>query len=200
MRAGGCPQPSLAAALWGFLDWDEARYPEVTVRGSAARRHPGLRAHRTRTLRPRDVTRRDGIPVTTPARALLDVACELPPKGLRRAARQAQAMHGTNVRQIADVLGCANGRRGAVRLAADGPAPTRSEFEDIVLDLILGAGLRRPVINERLGAPSFPTCAGPTGGSPSSATAPPGTTASSRARTTPSARPAWRRLANGSCA
>jgi very-short-patch-repair endonuclease len=64
-------------------------------------------------------------------------------------------MHWRNVRQIADVLGRANGRRGAARLAAlvaDGPAPTRSEFEDVVLDLILGAGLRRPAINERLGA------------------------------------------------
>jgi very-short-patch-repair endonuclease len=144
-----------AAALWGFLDWDEARDPEVTVHGSAPRHHPGLRTHRTRTLQPRDVTRRDGIPVTTPARALLDLAGELPPKGLRRATRQAQAMHWTNVRQITDVLGRANGRRGAARLAAlvaDGPAPTRSEFEDVVLDLILGAGLRRPVINERLGA------------------------------------------------
>ena len=64
-------------------------------------------------------------------------------------------MHWTNVRQLADVLARANGRRGAARLAAlvaDGPAPTRSELEDVVLDLILGAGLRRPAINERLGA------------------------------------------------
>jgi hypothetical protein len=144
-----------AAALWGFLAWDEERYPEVIVPGSAPRRHPGLGAHRARTLDPdRDVTCRDGIRVTTPARTLLDLADDLPPKGLRRAARQAQAMHWTNVRQLAEVLGRANGRRGAARLAAlvaDGPAPTRSEFEDVVLDLILDAGLQRPAINERLG-------------------------------------------------
>ena len=44
-------------------------------------------------------------------------------------------MHWTNVRQIADVLGRANGRRGAGTLAAlvaEGPAPIRSEFEDVV--------------------------------------------------------------------
>jgi very-short-patch-repair endonuclease len=93
--------------------------------------------------------------VTTPARTLLDLADDLPRKGLRRATRQAQAMHWTNVRQIADVLARANGRRGAARLAAliaDGPAPTRSELEDVVLDLILAAGLQRPAVNERLGA------------------------------------------------
>jgi predicted transcriptional regulator of viral defense system len=143
-----------AAALWGFLPWDEARYPEVTVPGSAPRQHAGLCAHRTRSLDPRDITRRGGIPVTTPARALLDVADDLTPRGLRRAAREAQAMHWTNVRQIADVLTRANGRRGARRLAAlvaDGPSPTRSELEDVVLDLILGAGLQRPAVNERLG-------------------------------------------------
>jgi hypothetical protein len=144
-----------AAALWGFLAWDEARYPEVTVPGPAPRRHPGVRAHRTRTLDPRDVMRREAIPVTTPARTLLDLADDLPPKGLRRTTRQAQAMHRTNVRQIAEVLARAGGRRGAARLGtliADGPAPTRSELEDLVLDLIASAGLQRPAINERLGA------------------------------------------------
>jgi very-short-patch-repair endonuclease len=143
-----------AAALWGFLAWEGDRLPEVTVPGSSARSRPGLRIHRTRHLDPRDVARREAIAVTTPARSLLDLADELPPAGLRRAARQAQAMRWTNVRQIADVLTRCNGRRGAPRLAAliaDGPAPTRSEFEDLVLDLILGAGLRRPEINVRLG-------------------------------------------------
>jgi very-short-patch-repair endonuclease len=143
-----------AAGLWGFLPWDADRLPEVTVPGSSARRRPGLRVHRTRDLDRRDVTTRDAITVTTPARSLLDLADELPDAGLRRATRQAQAMRWTNVRELADVLARANGRRGAPRLAAliaDGPAPTRSEFEDLVLDLILDAGLRRPEINVRLG-------------------------------------------------
>jgi very-short-patch-repair endonuclease len=143
-----------AAALWGFLPWDADRLPEVMVRGSTGRCRPGLRLHRTRTLDRRDVTIRDAIAVTTPARSLLDLSDELPDAGLRRATRQAQATRWTNVRQLADVLGRANGRHGAPRLAAliaDGPAPTRSEFEDLVLDLILDAGLRRPEINVRLG-------------------------------------------------
>jgi very-short-patch-repair endonuclease len=143
-----------AAALWGFLPWEGDRLPEVTVPASTTRSRPGLRIHRTRHLDRRDVTRRDAIAVTTPARALLDLADELAPAGLRRAARQAQAMRWTTVRQLADVLARCGGRRGGPRLAAliaDGPAPTRSEFEDLVLDLILDAGLRRPEINVRLG-------------------------------------------------
>lgn len=141
-------------AHWAFMSWDDSHLIEVTVPGSAPRRHPGLRIHRTRLLDPRDVTTREGIRCTTPARTLLDLADELPDKSLRRAVRQAQAMHLTNVRQIADVLTRANGRQGASRLAAliaDGPMPTRSDLEDIVLDLIMQAGLRRPEINRRLG-------------------------------------------------
>jgi very-short-patch-repair endonuclease len=94
------------------------------------------------------------IPVTTVARTLLDVADDLPHKGLRRGTRQAQAMGLTNVRLIADVLTPANGRRGSRRLTAliaDGPTPTRSELEDLVLDVIVRAGLQRPEINRRMG-------------------------------------------------
>ncbi|MDX6680186.1 MAG: hypothetical protein QOG94_225 [Solirubrobacteraceae bacterium] len=142
------------AANWAFMAWDDSRLVEVVVAGSAGRSRPGLRIHRTRHLDPRDVMRHRGIRVTTPARTLLDLADVLPDQALRRAVRQAQALHLTNVRQIADVLTRAQGRRGAQRLAAlvaDGPAPTRSELEDLVLGVIARGGLRRPRINERLG-------------------------------------------------
>jgi hypothetical protein len=141
-----------AGTLDGYLDWDNRR-PEVIVVGST-RRHAGIRVHRTRVLHPRDVYRNRAIPITTPARTLLDLADILPDKQLRRAVRQAQALHKTNVRAIADVLTRAEGRRGAQRLAAliaDGPAPTRSVLEDLVLDVIDRAGLQRPEINSRLG-------------------------------------------------
>jgi very-short-patch-repair endonuclease len=142
------------SAHWGFMAWDDDYLIEVVVEGCAGRRRPGLRIHRTRRLDPRDVMRHRGIWVTTPARTLLDLADVLPDKGLRRAVRQAQALHLTNVRQIADVLARANGRRGATRLAkliADGPTPTRSELEDLVLGVVLDGGLARPQINPRLG-------------------------------------------------
>jgi predicted transcriptional regulator of viral defense system len=59
-----------AAALWGFIGWEE-RYPEVTVVGTAPRAHPGLRIHRTTTLDRDDTSRHRAIPVTRPrARSL----------------------------------------------------------------------------------------------------------------------------------
>jgi very-short-patch-repair endonuclease len=51
------------------------------------------------------------------------------------------------------VLTRAGGHRGAGALrglVADGPAPTRSELEDIVLDLLDSAGIARPQINTTL--------------------------------------------------
>jgi len=141
-----------AAALWGMLPW-QSRDREVIVPGARGRTQPGLRVHRARVLDPRDVTRHHGIPVTTAARTCLDIASTLSPEALRRPVRQAQAEHHTNVRQIAELLARANGHRGAKRLAdliATGPAPTRSEFEDLMLDLLLCGGLPPPDVNKPL--------------------------------------------------
>jgi hypothetical protein len=138
-----------AAAQWGFVVWDE-RYPEVTVPGPSARIHTGLRVHRTSQLAPTDLSRHDGIPLTSPARTLLDLASVLDERPLRRAVRQAQSLQRVNVSQLVEVLGRLGPRRGTARLAriiATGPAPTRSELEDAVLDLILRGGLAHPSVN-----------------------------------------------------
>jgi elongation factor P len=138
-----------AAALWGFMAWQE-RYPEVTVLGTAPRAHPGLRVHRTTRLDRDGTTRHRGIPVTTPARTLLDLAATLDHLPLRAATRRAQSLHRVNVRQLAETLARHRGRNGAARLAqiiATGPAPTRSELEDVVLDLILRGGHVHPDVN-----------------------------------------------------
>lgn len=142
-----------AAVLWGLLKWDD-RLIGVTVVGSGGRRRAGLRIHRTRALHPRDHDRQYGIRVTSPARTLLDLAgSDLSDKALRRAVRQAQSLHLTNVRQIAELLEHANGHRGVARLAAliaDGPEATESMHEDVVLDLLLAAGFEHPVVNGTL--------------------------------------------------
>jgi very-short-patch-repair endonuclease len=147
--ASAVPSHHSAAALWGFMPWEE-RYPEVTVVGPSSRRHPGLRVHRTRSLDLDDRTRHRAIPVTTPARTLLDLAATLDPKPLRAATRRAQSLYRVNVRQLAETLARHERRRGAARLAeiiATGPAPTKSELEDVVLDLILRGGHVHPDVN-----------------------------------------------------
>ncbi|HEX4344046.1 MAG TPA: type IV toxin-antitoxin system AbiEi family antitoxin domain-containing protein [Solirubrobacteraceae bacterium] len=141
-----------AAALWGMLPWDE-RHPEVTVAGTGTRRIAGIRVHRARALHERDVVRRLGIRVTSPARTLLDLAAILPPRVLRAAARRAQAEKRVSVRQLVEVVQRSNGHHGAgalMTIATDGPAPTRSVLEDLLLDLLDGAGIPRPEINPSL--------------------------------------------------
>jgi very-short-patch-repair endonuclease len=141
-----------AAALWGFVQWDH-RHPEVTVPRTSTRIHAGLRVHRTATLDPLDVARHRGIPVTSPARTLLDLASQLGERPLRRAVRQAQSLHRVNTCQLVDALarlGPRTGTKGLSRIIATGPAPTRSKLEDAVLDLILRGGLAHPRVNAPL--------------------------------------------------
>jgi predicted transcriptional regulator of viral defense system len=138
-----------AGAIHGFVDWDD-RYPEVTVTGSATRLHPSLRVHRTGELTAADVCWHKRIPLTSPARTLADLAGSLNDRALRRAVRQAQSLRRVQLSQLADVIGRLGRRRGVRRLAqviATGPAPTRSELEDLVLDLVLSGGLLHPDVN-----------------------------------------------------
>jgi len=118
---------------------------------SGHRRVPGIRVHRTTFLDPVDVTRRRSIPVTTPARTLVVLAGMLTEKGMRHALRRARGMNLVNLAQLARALDRLGPRRGTARLRrvlATGPAQTRSELEDVVLELILAAGFEPPDVNK----------------------------------------------------
>ena len=135
-----------AAALYGLVRWDY-RYPQVTV--TAKRRHAGIRIHRTTIP---DATHHKGIPVTTPARTLIDLAGQLDYRTLRRTVREAQR-HLVTIPQILDTLDHLGPRPGITNLTkilATGHAPTRSELEDTVLDLLLNAGFQHPDVNQPL--------------------------------------------------
>ncbi len=139
-------------ALAGLMRWND-RPIDVTVRGSAARRREGIRFHRARSLDPRDTTRIHGIPTTTPARAILEIAPQLSDRRLKRLVRQAQAERIASVGQFEAMLGRANGHAGTRRIAAiiaTGAAPTYSGDEDTVLDLLLDEGFAHPEVNQRL--------------------------------------------------
>ena len=78
-----------AAALWGLRP--SSTRIEVTVpRG----RHgvAGLRVHHTRALDPKDITVKDGIPVTTVARTLLDLSAVLSASDLEAAIDRAERL------------------------------------------------------------------------------------------------------------
>ena len=135
-----------AAALYGLVRWDH-RHPEVTT--THKRAHRGIHTHRSSVLEVRDVTRHKSIPTTTPARTLIDLATRLHYKPLRRSVREAQRSLVT-IRAVLEALDRLGPRRGTANLTkilATGPAPTRSELEDTVLDLLLSAGFRHPDVN-----------------------------------------------------
>ena len=145
------------AALACLIRWDD-RLIDVTTPYSAPRARPGIHFHRARNLDPRDTTTIRGIPTTTPARALLEVAPYLSDERLKRLTRKAQAENLATIEQLAQTLSRAHGHRATKRLAAlveTGPAPTRSTDEDIVLDLILKAGFEHPVVNQRLDGTNY---------------------------------------------
>jgi hypothetical protein len=147
--AGAVLSHFAAAAHVGMVCWD-GRHTEVTVVGTGVRQHPGIRVHRTTRLHEADITKHQGIPITSPARTLVDVASVLDQRRLRRAVRQAQSLRLVELRQLVEVLARLGPRRGVTKLAkiiASGPAPTRSELEDVVLDLMLAGGLEHPDVN-----------------------------------------------------
>jgi Protein of unknown function (DUF559) len=132
-----------AAALYGLVRWDD-RYPEVTT--TTVRAHRGIRVHRTTSL---DATRHKGIPVTTPARTLIDLAATFDYRALRRTVREAQRKLVTipQILHTLERLGPRPGIANLTNIVATGHAPTRSELEDAVLDLLLKGGFQHPDVN-----------------------------------------------------
>jgi very-short-patch-repair endonuclease len=142
-----------AALLW-LLPCDAARQIDVTVPGRDPGTHPGIRVHRVRRLNPLDVRRCQRMPITTPARTLVDLAEVLPLRTLERALSEAQIRRLVRPRQLLDVLERSPGRRGAGALRElldHQPAFTRSEAEARLLALLRAAGLPPSSVNTRIG-------------------------------------------------
>jgi hypothetical protein len=136
---------------WHLLRWEDRRI-DVTVCGGP-RTIPGVAVHRAAALDVRDRRRHDSVPVTSPARTIVDLAAVATPKALRRATREAQGRYLASVPEILAVVGRSGRKRGvrALReILSTGPAPTRSELEDVVLDLLLKTGLPHPDVNQPL--------------------------------------------------
>jgi len=96
--------------------------------------------------------RHEGVPTTTPARTLVDLATIASYTLLRRAVRRALGLGRVSIRQVVATRRRLGGRRGSANLdrVLAAAAPTRSELEDVVLDLIVDAGFVRPEVNQPL--------------------------------------------------
>ena len=139
-----------AAALWGL--WRPSPLLDVTVpRGDnrgGSRGH--LRVHRSTQLPYADVTRRHGIPVTRPARTLLDVAEVVDRRPLERALDEAHRRRLCSEAHLRAVVVRHPGRIGAARLAAGldghalGSTATANDFEELFISLCDDYGIPRP--------------------------------------------------------
>jgi very-short-patch-repair endonuclease len=106
-----------AALLWEMLRGELGGIIDVTA-SRRVRSVDGVRVHHSRILTPADITTHYGIPVTTPARILLDLAAEATPSVLARAVHEAEVQRIFDLAAVDDVLARANGRRGTSALQA----------------------------------------------------------------------------------
>src|SRR6202000_2448844 len=91
-----------ASTLWGIYESDRGLI-DITV-PTARRPRPRLDVHASR-LPPDEITTRHGIPVTTPARTLLDLAAVLDdPTRLERAATEAEIRRLGSPTSLADLV------------------------------------------------------------------------------------------------
>lgn len=109
---------------------------EVSVPRGSARQRPGIQVHRQRRM---ETTVVDGIPCTTLAQTLLDLAEVVPPLHVRKAITRAEHLRIFDLGDVNRVLASADGRKGAPILAsilADfQPVATESKLEDLFLPL-----------------------------------------------------------------
>jgi very-short-patch-repair endonuclease len=141
-----------AAALWKLLPYPAQSPVHVTVPNRALAQRPGIRIHRVQELPRDEITTEHGIPITTPARTILDVAAEVTAGELEQAVATAVRNHRTTRPKLDSLLAGYPRRPGtrALRTLLERggrPAFTRSRPERRLLDLIRKAGLPAPEAN-----------------------------------------------------
>jgi very-short-patch-repair endonuclease len=140
-----------AAALWGLTP-RLSDVVDITVVNSA-RHRPGIRVHRVPDLPADERTYRNGIPITTPARTILDFASQAARGQLEQAIAEAYVQRLTTEKQLRAILDRHPRRPGAAGLRAElyregGPAWSRSEAEHRMKELLRQAKLPPGEMNQ----------------------------------------------------
>jgi very-short-patch-repair endonuclease len=141
-----------AATLWGLRP-GVARPVHITIPGDRGFPAPtGVKLHRSRTIGSSDVCIHDGLPVTSVARTLLDVAATLPDRDVERLLDEGLFVR--RVVAIGDVnetlsrAGNHPGRARLERVAATHSCSTKTDSppEERLFALIRAAGLPAPQV------------------------------------------------------
>ena len=141
-----------AGALWGLREsW--AVLTDITVPRAGGHKRAPLRIHRARDLRADEVTTRRAIPVTSPARTILDLAATLRQADLEYVLDRMEILELTDYPSLAALARAHTGHRGAHKLLATmrahdaGANPTRSGLEVLFRQLCHDHGLPTPRVN-----------------------------------------------------
>ena len=142
---------SSAAALWR-IGYELRSAVELSLPSQSHRKVPALRIHRRSSLRPRDVTREHGIPVTTPVQTLVDLALRLDRRGIERAINEADKYDLVHPPQLREALDLRQGEPGVGRLRVILDRRTfrltKEELERRFLPLARKAGLATPLTGQ----------------------------------------------------
>ena len=139
-----------AAVLWG-LQPERGPRIDITVPAAGGRRNRRTVIVHASRLREHETTPKSGIPVTTQARTIIDLADISTPRELERTLDEADYL-----RLDLAALRPIPGRRGAGRLARvlaeheAGSTRTLSEFEERLVALCSSSGLPMPRINQHV--------------------------------------------------
>lgn len=126
---------------------------DVTIPGRAGRRHDGIDVHRSQTLTSADTTTVGGIPVTTIARTMFDLAAVVPRRQVERAVDQAEILEAFDAAALEAQLQrnprChgANIARAVLEDHRAGATATWSELEERFLALCRDARVPPPEVN-----------------------------------------------------
>jgi hypothetical protein len=142
-----------AAAAWDLRPLPSGKLDVTTMRRSVSTAK--LRLHKGQTLDPLDdvVRQPDGLPVTSVARTLVDLAGVLTAQQLERTCHRAEILRRLDAAHVERLLasrrsrGARNLRAALATLACGAPEITRSELEERFLALVVDAGLPRPEVN-----------------------------------------------------
>jgi very-short-patch-repair endonuclease len=143
-----------AAVLWRLLRPTDEPI-DVTLGTGSSRSRPRLRVHRSKRLASWELRHLEQLPVTAPARTLIDLADIASDRDLKRATDEALTRRLLNAGRLLGEMDRYRGRRGVGRLRAllergDPPAITRSEAEERFLALVRAAGLPAPEVNVQI--------------------------------------------------
>jgi very-short-patch-repair endonuclease len=144
-----------AAAIWGLRRTLPVEV-EVSVVGRRCSSRRGMRAHEIQEIDRSEIRHHEGLWVSSPARAVLEIAGTLSPGEVAAAIDDGLGSKILKRRELDDVLARHRGHRGAGRLAAvlsggAGTTITRSRAEKAFLKLIRDSGLPAPLVNEPFG-------------------------------------------------